>query len=204
MHQIKIISFFTLDTPYEKVMYDYLFPTIKKFGLDWYITGIHNEHSWGKNTSSKPAFILDALKNNFHKSRLIFLDADATIEQYPQLFKDIPEEYDVACHYLDWSTWYRNGEKKELLTGTLYLRDSKAVRELVKEWDKRARASTKWEQDIFQTLLLERPEIKVYQLPLEYCYIKTLPNGSEPFVKCNPVILHHQMSRQFKKVVNKI
>lgn len=202
----KIISFFTLDTPYEKVIYDYLWPTIHKFKLDWVVIGYHNQHSWNKNTALKPAFIYECIKNNYGNiKRFVFLDADATIEEYPQLFHEIPEEYDIACHYLDWNTWYNNGhEKKELLSGTMYIRDSKEVRDLLMEWEKRTKTSTKWEQNILQELLEERPEIKIYPLPLEYCYIKTLPSGHEPIVKCNPVIAHHQVSRKFKKVVDKI
>ncbi len=206
MHNsIKIISFYTTDTPYEKVMYEYLFPSIKKFELEWYIAGLPNLKSWAKNTSAKPHFILEALERNYNKSnRLIFLDADATIEKYPQLFHDIPEEYDIACHYLDWDSWYNNGQnKKELLSGTMYIRDSKVVRGLIKEWANRAKKDSKWEQNILQDLLVERPEIKVYPLPLEYCYIKTLPSGHEPRVTCDPVIAHHQVSRMFKKIIDK-
>jgi hypothetical protein len=206
--KFRIISFYTLNTPYEKVFYEYLWPTIHKFKLDWVTTGYHSENSWNKNTSLKPGFILNSFQTNYNPelNRFVFLDADATIEQYPQLFHEIPEEYDIACHYLDWSTWYPNGQhKKELLSGTMYLRDSKAVRELVTEWDKRAKASTRWEQNILQELLLERPEIKVYDLPLQYCYIKTLPSGHAPLVQCdNIVITHHQVSRIYKKVMDKI
>ena len=103
-------SFFTIGTPYEKVMGEFLQPTLDKYNLPYDIQGVKDLGSWSKNTSYKGKFILDMLEK--HKKTLVILDADATIEQYPTLFSQIPQEYDMAVHYLDWCY----DEKTEILT----------------------------------------------------------------------------------------
>ena len=191
------ISYFTQLTVYEKVMNEYLLPSLKKWNLKYDIQGIKNEGNWSLNTTLKPKFILDML--NKHNEDVIFLDADATIEQYPELFNDISKEFDIACHYLDWQTWYKKGNKKELLSGTMLLRNNAKVKALCEEWYKKAFSINKWEQLVLADILEKNKSIKIYELPLSYCYIKTLPNGKEPFVKLKPVILHWQVGREYKR-----
>ena len=103
-------GFYTIGTPYAKVMGEFLQPTLDKYNLPYDIQGVKDLGSWSKNTSYKGKFILDMLEK--HKKTLVILDADATIEQYPTLFSQIPQEYDMAVHYLDWCY----DEKTEILT----------------------------------------------------------------------------------------
>jgi len=191
------ISYYTKNTPYEQVIKDYLEPSLKKWNLKYDIQGIESTGNWLSNVTLKPKFILDML--NKHKEDVIFLDADATIEQLPKLFKEIPKEYDIAVHYLDWKTWYGKGNKKELLSGTVLLRNNEKVKSLCKEWYNIAKLGTRWEQTVLADILKNRPDINIYKLPLSYCYIKSRPHGKQPLVLLNPVILHHQMSRKYKR-----
>lgn len=191
------ISYFTQGTVYEEVMNELLLPSLKKWKLKYDIQGIKNKGSWSLNTAMKSKFIIDML--NKHNDDVIFLDADATIEQKPILFNNISKKFDIACHYLDWGTWYKKTNKKELLSGTILLRNNNKVKKLCKEWHENAINNSRWEQLILADILKERKDIKVYELPLSYCYIKSLPNGKDPFVKLNPVILHHQVGRKYKR-----
>lgn len=202
-----IASYFTLETMYSEVYRQYLKRSCERLGLtDRLICmQIADQGDWYKNTAEKPNIILNILSSMKEDDCLVFLDADATIEQYPILFDEIPHEYDIAFHRLSWKSWYGHEvENKELLSGTLFFRNNKRIRKLCEEWYKRASNSREWEQKILQSLMEERPEIKAYELPLEYIYIKTRPGDLEPLVKLEPVILHHQMSRFFKKGVKRI
>jgi hypothetical protein len=204
MNNPLFVSFYTLETEYQQVMYKYLFPSIQKHNLDYVIEGVHSKGTWLKNAALKPTVLKQIFKSDFNKhDSYVLLDADSTIEKYPQLFFDIPLEYDMAVHYLDFAKWYqREGAKKELLSGTLFIRNNAKTKKLINEWEHISSTEDKWEQKVLQDLLITHTDIKVYELPLEYCYIATMSDGSEPIIKCDAVIKHHQVSRVLKRVIN--
>lgn len=202
MNNFIIGSFYTEHTPYEEVAHNYLLKScIDILNKSPIILTSKNYGNWYRNVAEKPKIILDLFNILKDNVCLVFLDADATIEQYPKLFEEIPEEYDIAFHYLDWATWYgyKDSKVKELLTGTMFFRNNDKTRELCLEWHCESVKTTEWEQKVLQRIL-SKYDLKIYELPIEYCYIKTLPNGNEPLVKINnPVIIHHQLSRELKK-----
>ena len=112
------VSFVSKNTVYEEVVNKYLIPSFKRWNLRYDIDYIENRGSWAKNIYYKPEFINKMLRK--HKEPIVSLDADATIEKFPELFDKLPDNIDLAAHYLDWKTWYGKGNKKELLGGTLY------------------------------------------------------------------------------------
>jgi hypothetical protein len=121
------------------------------------------------------------------------------------LFDEIPNEFNFAAHVLNRDAWYNvnfpEDQKKELLSGTLFVRNCAESKEVVKEWIDECKSSKEWEQRVLDRVL-KRNNVKVYELPIEYCWIKTLPNGSSPFVKCdNPIIVHNQCSRQLRNQI---
>jgi len=204
MKNFIVRSYVTDNTPYLDVAKQYLIPSLKKFhSIDYAIDTVPNLGSWRQNTAYKPEFILNKLYNKHYKST-IFLDADATVEQYPSLFDVIPEEYDMACHFLDWETWYGHTQaRKELLSGTLMFRNNREhVIRMVNTWKVEAQKGNEWEQVTLARVLERNDDIKVFELPLSYIYIRTLPNGDEPKVKIkNPIIVHHQVSRTLKRMI---
>ena len=118
---MKYISFYTPGF-YEEVMNTRLLPTLIKFNLPYDIVKVEDKKNWVDNTSQKSIVIKDALIK--HKEDILFLDADATIEQPPVLFDTIPPEYDIAVFYLDWCRFWHNckGKVFHLLSGTLFMR----------------------------------------------------------------------------------
>jgi hypothetical protein len=196
-----ITSYVTKDTPYEEVVEQYLRPSLEKFKLVHYIETVPDLGDWYQNTAYKPAFLLKML-HMFKEHDIVFLDADATVEQYPTLFNEIPDEYSLALHYLEWKTWYNQPTVStvETLSGTLYLRNTSRIVDMLSIWSQESVLTRMWEQKVLQRVLGDFFDIKVYHLPLDYCYIKTLPQGQEPYVKIeHPVIAHHQVSRQLKR-----
>lgn len=200
MKLFTVYSFYTEDTPYQDVINKYLLASVEKFksAFTTKILIAKNYHNWEKNVAQKPLMILNILNKN--EDSIVFVDADATIERYPQLFHDIPDEYDIAFHTLDWNTWYKNkSDVKELLTGTMYFRNRQIVKDLCAEWYAKAEDGNCWEQKILENIIRKYP-LKIYDLPISYCYIQTLPRGQEPYVKVElPVIIHHQVSRLLKR-----
>lgn len=199
MRPFTVYSFYTEDTPYKDVVEKYLLPSVEKF-KDKFETKIlvaQNYHHWKKNVSQKPLMILNLLNDN--KDCIVFTDADSTIERYPQLFHEIPDDYDIAFHTLDWNSWYRNKSNvKELLSGTMFFRNRQIIKDLCAEWYDKAQDGNCWEQKILENIISKYP-LKIYPLPIEYIYIDTLPRGGKPYIQCdNVVIRHHQISRILK------
>lgn len=198
-----ITSYYTIDTPYQQVVHDYLMNSLNKLDIKSDIRGVEDLGSWQQNTSYKPIFIKRMLEK-YPETDIVFVDADAEVLSYPKLFDEIPEEYDIAVHILDRDCWYNRkfgeNENKELLSGTLLIRNNSRTRALVDRWIRDCLSRPfEWEQVILQRVLTEN-NIKVYELPLSYCYIKTMPLGEAPFVKCDDaVIVHNQVSRRLKK-----
>jgi len=199
-----ICSYFTLGTVYSNIAHKYLFPSLVKLGLKGDVCPVYNLGSWQANTSYKPTFIKQMMEKHRDKN-IVFVDVDAEVLEYPKLFEEIPEKHCLACHILDKEKWYQKdfrGEK-EVLSGTLFIRNNSEARQLVDEWIKRCSSTVIWEQKVLQQILQEN-NVEVFELPIDYCYIKTLPCGSAPHVKCEkPVIVHHLMSRKTKGKIRK-
>ena len=212
MKKWKVIAFYTKDSVYKEVLDTHLMPTLEKLDLDYEITEVPNLHNWHKNVAQKPMFIKNALDRC--DRNVVVLDADATIERYPVLFDELEEklvtwekdsgyvQYDIALHYLDWATWYdRPGiTTKELLTGTMWLRNCDRVKDICQKWSDDAIKVGDWEQAALARVL-KKEHANIYEIPLEYIYINSMPDGKAPNVKIeDPYIVHHQVSRKLKKV----
>lgn len=199
-----ICSYYTLDTKYVDVAHSYLMASLQKLPeLKSSVRGVENLGDWNKNTSYKATFIR-LMMETYPDKNIVFLDCDAEVLQYPTLFEEIPEEYNFAIHILDNQKWYnRNSGEKEFLTGTFFIRNTPASKFFIESWERACISNSKiWEQKLFQQMI-EMGNIPIYNLPLSYTYIKTLPNGEFPHIKIeNPVIVHNQVSRKLKRNLN--
>ena len=196
---MRFISYYTENTPYQKVMLTHLFPSVKACGLDYYIKPIKDLGNWNKNTSYKSQFIKEAMEK--YKEDVVFLDADSIIHRRPRLFFELDKKYDIAVHYLDWNLQWRGhtGEKRELLSGTMMFRYNDKILTLLDEYIETCEKNPNvWEQKLLQTIISNNKELKVYNLPATYCTV-ILHNGKVPPHIKKPVIVHYQASRKFKK-----
>lgn len=206
MNNFIVVSFYTDHTVYEGVMENYLKPSLEKFQLPHVIYKHESLGSWNKNVTLKPYSIKLAFEQ--YNCDVVFLDADAVIERRPDLFYDLPQEFDIAAHYLDWNSHYGYSEtppRKELLSGTIYLRNNAKVKALVNDWYYTSQLTTIWEQKVLESCIKKNEsEYKIYSLPLEYIWLKSLPDGREPLEKLDgPVVISHaQVSRQLKRFIN--
>lgn len=190
------ITFVSYCTPkYQEIFDKFLFPSLLKFKLPYFIQSIEDLGSWKLNTDFKPKFLLKCLENL--ENDIVFIDSDATINSYPELFYSIPE--DLGVHYLDWESHYGRESDKgilECLTGTLFLRNNDKIKSFLKEWIKETKNFV-WEQKAFEKVL-KFTSIEYYLLPREYCYLVSTPWGNPAQPLTNPIISHYQMSRKLK------
>ena len=195
---MKFISYYT-PGDYENVMNTHLRPSLEWWNLNHYIEETEDLKNWNLNTAYKPTFILNAL--NKYKEDIVFLDADATIESYPQLLFDLPKETDLGAHWFDWFLHWRNqtgGNNFHLLSGTLFIKYNEKMLNLVKEWiSKCQEQSNVWEQKILQQIVEKRNDLNIYKLPANYCAVIDRKGKVPNYIK-EPVIIHWQKSREFK------
>ena len=201
MKEFIVSAFYTKDTPYKDILYSQLIPSLDKLNIKYNVEEVENKGSWLKNVAMKPLVILNALEK-YPSKNIVCLDADCQVLEYPSLFNNIPEEFDIALHILDWDTWYKNNSHvKEVLSGTIWLRNNEKMRNIVKLWYEKAIQYNSWEQKVLAEVL-EQQKIKIFELPIEYCFLNTLPDGSSPKVQCDKIVIKHfQASRKYKRLI---
>lgn len=204
---LKYVSFYSIDTIYEKLYHTHLLPTLKLWNLSYWVKGIKNRGNWADNSCQKPAIILEAL-NKYLKHNIVWVDVDAKIKGYPLLLGilNLYNDCDIAVHYLSWEDHYGRPSdkgKRELIDGTIYIRNNKKMREFIKKWKQNSTDKNINHQKVLERMLEKRKDIKVYNLPREYCYIETTSFGKKPAIPIkNSVICHYQASRKAKKNLN--
>jgi hypothetical protein len=192
-----IIFIYYTDGYYEKIINQYLLPSLQKFNLPNKIYTSPNQHDWLKNGKQKFKIIYEHLINN--NQNVVFLDADAEIIKSPELFYQISDDYDIGVHYLDWYLFWRNQpnkNKRELLGATIYINNNDKTKDLFKTLYEQTKNSSEWGQKILQTLIENNYSLKVYNLPIEYCYIK---KEGDNFYSGYATIVQHQASRKIRK-----
>lgn len=191
-----VVCFFTIGTGYEKEWWK-LKRDIKKYELLYELYPIIDQGDWYLNTRMKVKILKRAIQD-FPKHSILYLDVDARICRFPALFAtDELDKYDIAAHIVDWSVYDTVGRKdKELLNGTLWLNNNERVRSLLDQWDDQIQSSRRneLEQRSLYRAVLARSDIRLYNLPAEYCTIFDSMKDIE-----NPVIKHYQASRRLKK-----
>lgn len=182
-----VCAFYTTDTPYEAEAKK-LEADCVKCGIDFYSVGYPNTGSWVRNAGYKPRFISEML-HKFPYQNIVYIDADARIRRMPTLFNDFAG--DIGVHY-------RNGQ--ELLSGTVFLKNNKRVRELVRKWEiAQAKNIETWDQRVLQRVIAKDATCEVQYLPPTYTLIfDTMKHLGRP------VIEHFQASRKFKKIVEMV
>jgi len=193
-----IVSFYTPGA-YEKVMNSHLRPSVEKWELKYHIEEVPDLGNWFLNTSYKGKFMLKCFEK--FKEDICFIDSDGIIEKYPELLFNMPENCDISAHMLDWQLYWKGNagsDHREFLSGTLFMRYNPEVIELVKDWIEQCdNAPGTIEQKILGSLIKESTAVNFTDLPASYCAIIN-HSGTIPEYIGEPVITHHQASRQFK------
>ena len=188
MNNFTIIAYYTKDT-YYKDLAESLTASCKKFNLDYIIQEIPNLGTWQKNTHYKPIFIHNMLKKDVEA--VVYVDVDAVFMENPLRFNAIQK--DIAIPILDHVKHGKVKRGKELLSGTLYFKNTIYSKQLINKWcEECVENPNMWDQRVLEKIV---SGFDYEILPDEYCYIfdyKYKQIGS-------PVITHYQASRRFRK-----
>jgi hypothetical protein len=183
----RIVAYYTKDTPYETLVPIFEKPLLN-MNVDYTIKGVPNRGEWVANTCIKPEFILEMLDT--FPQNIVYIDIDAIVRKYPILFDTL--DADIAVHYL---------HDKELLSGTIFLRNNEIVRKLLKMWILSVKSKLTWDQKALQRILdnlqdHNLSQLKVVKLPPQYTKIFDIMKDVQ-----DPVIEHFQASRRFKRAL---
>lgn len=188
-----VVFYFTDNEPYPKHA-KHLIESVQSFGLPYDATPVKTVGSWDANTHYKPIFLKQMLEK-FYPQSLVYVDCDAVFCKYPAYFdyldnwKDGP---DIAVHVLDHSKYTRKNHAPELLSGTIFLRNTPTISIIVGRWLEICQKNpTMWDQRALAHVLQDFP---YHVLPEEYCVIFDYMQSVK-----NPVIKHFQASREARR-----
>ena len=186
-NDVIFIAYYTVGTPYRDQAIE-LVKTLEQFDLRYELEGVPNLGTWQKNTQFKAVFCQSMMLRYPH-NKLVYLDSDARIRSYPELFDQL-SDCDLGVHYRD--GW-------ELLASTIFFAPTQTTKDLIEEWiaentrkPNRQYADQKNLQDV-----VARIKPRICKLPPSYALIfdKMRKYGA-------PVIEQMQASRKLRKSVN--
>ena len=160
-----IVSYYTLQTPYEDIARN-LVRSLERHGQDHIVRGLPDRGSWVENCAQKSEFIrsmAQELDRGFW-----WLDADAVLcGKLPEFAPDV----DIAVHIQ--KGW-------DLVSSTMYFGATPGAKRVVERWRDICRAVPEmWDQVSLNIALhneaIETP-LNVVALPVEYCKIRK-PKG---------------------------
>lgn len=210
------ISAYTVGTPYEEEAKN-LEQSLKDNKVPYKLYSYESQGDWEINCLQKGRIILKAF--NELKRNLVWLDADAEVLKYPELFDTY--KYDIGL-YRRWHTPEQQRELGTLYhwdTGTMFLKNTASIHKLVTTQQSFlfvAQAVGLVEAGLDWTLMgfnhfisriardgVNSPTgIRVGQLPVTYSYIANTKQPEELKYKRKVVIRHHQASRRLKEIID--
>jgi hypothetical protein len=178
-----IVSYFTKDKIYESYAKS-LILSLKCFNnIPYEIVPIKDQGSWDANTHYKPIFLKEMLKK-YYPNSVVYVDVDAVFCQYPKLFDELDKTnyLPIAVHILDHSKYRKNCNRKEMLSGTIFLKNTKETQGILDEWIVECKKDPKlWDQKALEIVLKDK---QYFTLPEEYCCIfDTMSSVKEPVIK---------------------
>jgi len=181
-----IISMYTPDEVYFEAQKK-LVESLNQFKLFYKIYEIEDKGNWHLNTNQKAETILKAMQE-FPDLNIVWIDADALVKKKPTLFSRIKK--DIGYYRLP-------NRNNELLSGTLFLKNSYDMQILVSSWINQNNSSELWEQKNLDSVLKNNPQISVFELPASYC--KIFDNSFQK--DAEDIIVHYQASRKLRNKI---
>ena len=180
--RFKIVTFYTAHNEYAQFA-QRLNASLQAHRVYSELHAIHANGPWEFICASKARFVLECWEAS--DCAVVWIDADATVEQYPALFDTI--DADFAIH--KWSGY-------EFGSGTIYFGKTDTAHRLLKQWVLRCEADpVTWDQVHLQSAwcdLAATVGVRSVWLPRSYLQIFDAPELEAPVIK------HWQASRVLK------
>lgn len=190
-----IVSYYTLNTPYEQIIIN-LRNSLNKFNLSHDLRGVPDLGSWEANTHFKATF-LKSIMVVYPNAPLLYVDADAVFNSIPVDLFNI--KCDIGVRYQDFP-W----RKHECLSGTILLHHTPNTYKLIEKWieinsqigGQPGEKPDELEQRNLDRAIKQIPDLIVFQLPPEYVFI--FDHMKKLYPNTKPIIEHFQASRKYR------
>lgn len=180
---MRVISFYTKDTPYEEESKEWL-QSFKPCKTACF--AMENQKSWEKNCALKSIVLQRALAD-YPNDDLLYVDIDARLHR-PW---EHDEEFKSEIPGLAW-----HPVSGELLSGTIFIPNNEAGHYLINRWVAyQAVNPTMWDQRVLQ-YFVQKESLEHFEMPHKWISV-----ANHIFVD-DPIIHHYQASRKHKAVVN--
>ena len=180
--RFKVVTFYTAHNEYAQFA-QRLNATLQAHGIGSELHAIDADGPWELICASKARFVLECWEAS--DCAVVWIDADATVEQYPALFDTI--DADFAVHKWD---GFQFG------SGTVYFGKTETAHRLLKQWVLRCEADpVTWDQVHLQSAwcdIAASGGVRSVWLPRSYLQIFDAPEHEAPVIK------HWQASRALK------
>lgn len=198
------ISAFTRNTPYELEAHR-LRASLLTFGVPFVIYDYESQGSWKLNCEYND-HIRRAAFDTFLGKNILWLDADAELMKYPDLFDDYGYDLGIYKRIHTEKQKEQTGADYHWDTGTMFMKNKPEVRKLVgilgsiNPVDNGAG----WMLERFNKAVndviagVSESKLRIGTLPVTYSYIFDTKQPEEVKYKVEVVIKHHQASRRLK------
>lgn len=149
---------------------------------------------WKASVLYKPTFMRMKLAANPDRD-IIWIDADARLLDYPRLLMAEKPDFDISFYHMDVLG-------NEPFGGTVFYRNSTAVRSLVEQWEAEVKKNPKALDELsLSKVVRERSDIVFKPLPPEYCWVERWMRQKHRGT--TPIIEQHAVSRPQLGVLRK-
>jgi hypothetical protein len=200
-HRPLVIGYYTKDSEYKKEIRG-MEQTARFFGLDVHIYEMESLEDWHYNCLLKPTVIEQAMKD-FPKRPLLFLDADARIRKYPELFDGWMTNFGY-CQF-DWANVPdATRQDTEVSSAVLFIRPTVATKDLIFRWKDACERCISNKEKVFDQQVLAKV-LQSWKVPKE-CVVERIPMSYNQIFDTmaglgEPVIEQMQASRRLKGTV---
>lgn len=166
-------------------------------GIRYEICRVEDLGNWQANTQYKPVFLKQQLLKH-RGDNIVYVDVDAVFMRYPALFDDLDANpmVNIGVHVLDHSKYRRKTLEPEMLSGTIWLRNTAETMQIVDRWIEMCQAhNNMWDQAALSQVLKTHA---FYTLPDRYCTIYDYMASVD-----GKVVVHNQASRVTRTVITK-
>ena len=183
---MKIIGFYTPNTPYEEEAYMAKL-LLDNFQLPYHFYEVDNKKDWALNCAQKSKVIRQALED--FEEDILYLDVDSRVIRKPP-FEEINRGLPAYC------IWYNPLNGAQLASGTIYFPNNNISRQVVDAWiEEQERNPTEWDQQTLQNVYEKYPHTL-----LSHDWINIQGYGDVKFIETEtPIVVHTQASRRHKK-----
>ncbi len=198
-----IVSYYTKETMYQLEIRN-LIESCERWALNYHIEAIDSLGSWELNCGYKPFFLFNKLQE--FKRPLFWVDADGVFLKSPSILPQFSSDLSVRIN-----ASYPADHRSKVASGSIFVNATPQAENLLTLWASECyhnlsrcnRKEEYWDQvGLRDAIFSHSHQAKVENLPHEYVAIKG--NLVDEKQILDPVIMHYQASRRYKKLINNL